>query len=403
MKNLKIFYSIDDIFPPYRVDVSELFGVSLAKRGLDTEWYMRNPISGKAASIKLNNQTVHLPGFIKRSGLLWKIINKLAFWFYDALNLWRCRNSAELIQVRDKTIAALIGLLVARIKGIPFVYWYSYPFPEDYLESAKVATGMRRLYFNCHARLERPVLYRFVMPLSDHVFVQSGQMKIDLAVYGVPPDKMTPIPMGIPSQLLSFVGTKAVQEVPGRIVYLGTLAAIRQLQVLIEAFAKVHAHIPNARLVIVGDGDIPEETVSLVRLAQQFGIGFAVDFTGFVPIEQAWKIAASAQVCVSPIYPTPVLNSASPTKLNEYMALGKPVVCNVHPEQSATINASGAGLCVPWGAEHFANAMIWLFEHPDEAREMGAKGADWVAQHRTYDRIAETVWNKYQDIMQTKS
>jgi glycosyltransferase involved in cell wall biosynthesis len=125
-----------------------------------------------------------------------------------------------------------------------------------------------------------------------------------------------------------------------------------------------------------------------------------VQFTGFVPIEKAWSYAASAAVCMSPFYPTPVLNSASPTKLVEYLALGRPVVCNNHPEQSEIIKESGAGLCVNWGAQAFADAMVWMLEHPDEAETMAAKGPAWVAANRTYPIIAENVWRKYQELLQ---
>ncbi len=42
-----------------------------------------------------------------------------------------------------------------------------------------------------------------------------------------------------------------------------------------------------------------------------------------------------------------ILRAASPTKLVEYMAMGKAVVANDHPEQKRVIEESGAGYCVP--------------------------------------------------------
>jgi hypothetical protein len=43
------------------------------------------------------------------------------------------------------------------------------------------------------------------------------------------------------------------------------------------------------------------------------------------------------------------LNPASPTKLVEYMALGKAVVANDHPDQRMVLEQSGAGICVTVG------------------------------------------------------
>jgi glycosyltransferase involved in cell wall biosynthesis len=244
------------------------------------------------------------------------------------------------------------------------------------------------------------VLYRLVMPLSNRVFVQSEQMKRDIAAYGVPESKMTPVPMGVPDKIFTSAQAHQTQIRLGQIVYIGTLAAVRRMHVLIEAFAVVHANFPDARLVIVGDGDASRERASLEQLTQQLGLDQVIRFTGFLPIEQAWEIAAAAQCCVSPIYPTPVLNAGSPTKLVEYMALGRPVICNDHPEQSEIIKECGAGLCVGWGAKEFAEAMIWMLKHPEEAEAMGAKGPAWVAAHRTYPILAEVVWRKYQEILQ---
>jgi glycosyltransferase involved in cell wall biosynthesis len=100
---------------------------------------------------------------------------------------------------------------------------------------------------------------------------------------------------------------------------------------------------------------------------------------------------AEADVCVSPFFPTPILNSTSPTKLVEYMAMGKAVVANDHPEQRLVIAESGAGLCVAWDETAFAQALLRLLRDPALARNMGERGRAWVLQHRTYDAIADLV------------
>jgi glycosyltransferase involved in cell wall biosynthesis len=400
MSFLKIFYSIEDNFPPYRVDVAELFGYALKPYDVDVEWYMRRAHAGTCAKDSFVGQIVHLPFRAASHGFVGKTITKIAFWLCDAWQLISCfGRTVSIIQVRDKYIAAVCGLLVARIKGVPFVYWCSYPFPEHYLELSSKAGGLRRLYCLAHGWMGMAVLYRFIMRLSNHVFVQSEQMKQDIAQYGVPRDKMTPVPMGVPKRLLDWADTHPVEVVQGRVVYLGTMASVRQLHVLIDAFTSVRMHCPQATLLMVGDGDHPHERASLEQQIATLGLSDAVRFTGFVPIEEAWSLAASAAVCVSPFFPTKVLASTSPTKLVEYMAIGRPVICNDHPEQSEIIRESGAGTCVAWGINEFADAIVWMLKHPQEAEVMGAKGPAWVAQNRTYPIIAEKVWQRYQIIM----
>lgn len=401
---MRIFYSIVDNFPPYRVDVAELFGRCMAGMGVEIEWYMARDKPGNRGVAFFEGQKANLPTRLISNGFLAKVVNKFFYWFCDISGLLKCLfKSLDFIQVRDKYLAALVGLLVARIKGIKFVYWCSYPFPEHDLESISIEVGIKRHLYFLRGWFGKVALYHFVMPLSDHVFVQSEQMKRDLAAYGVPEEKMTPVPMGVPDKIFAASQVRPTRIQPGQIVYIGTLAAVRRMHVLIEAFAGVHARLPDARLVIVGDGDAPWERASLERLTQLIGLDQVVRFTGFLPIDQAWEIAASAQCCVSPIYPTPVLNAGSPTKLIEYMALGRPVVCNDHPEQLHIIEESGAGLCVGWGVREFTEAMVWMLEHPEEAEAMGAKGPAWVAAHRTYPILAETVWRKYQEILRVSA
>ena len=98
-----------------------------------------------------------------------------------------------------------------------------------------------------------------------------------------------------------------------------------------------------------------------------------------------------ANVCVSPIYPSPMFNAASPTKLIEYMAMGKPVVANEHPEQSMVIEQSGAGYCVAWDEDAFAEAIVRLLNAPELATEMGERGRRYVAEHRAYDKLTDLV------------
>jgi glycosyltransferase involved in cell wall biosynthesis len=259
--------------------------------------------------------------------------------------------------------------------------------------------GFSRYVLFLKGKLVFFLLYRIIMRFADHSFVQSKQMLNDVAGYGIPAERMTPVPMGVPKRLLDWASARQTDIVAGRIVYIGTMASVRRLDVLVNAFAIVHARYPQTTLLMVGDGDHPNERSTLEDQVATLGLIEATCFTGFVPIEEAWSYAASAAVCLSPFFPTKILASTSPTKLVEYMALGRPVVCNDHPEQSEIIKESGAGLCVNWGVQEFAEAMIWMLEHPKEAEAMGAKGPAWVSAHRTYTIIAENVWRKYQEIL----
>lgn len=402
MKKYKFYYSIVDSYPAFRVDVIDLFR-SLGQLGnVEVEWFMTSGKPTSKTQVLMGVEKVHLP--IKLAGRLpiMKVINKVFYWVFDIFGLLNgAFKNISLFQTRDKYFASLFALLIARLKGVKYTYWCSYPFPEQDLEHARNASGFKRLVYTITGYWGFFVLYKIVIPLSDHAFVQSEQMRNDMAKYGIKPEKMTPVPMGVPNRIFD-IDTSRILIKPKQFAYVGTLAAIRRMHVLIEAFAEVVKHYPDATLVIVGDGIVPADRLGLEQQADQLGLGHAVIFTGFVPIDMAWEIAATSQCCISPFFPTKVLASTSPTKLVEYMALGRPVVCNDHPEQKQIIETSGAGLCVPWGVQAFADAMIWVLENPDQAEQMAKKGPDWVRKNRIYSVIAEQVWHAYEAVLSEK-
>src|SRR5690606_17527731 len=125
------------------------------------------------------------------------------------------------------------------------------------------------------------------------------------------------------------------------------------LDFLIRVLGRVREQIPDAKLYLVGRGDHPEDEELLINEAKRLDLLSAVVFVGHLPREQALAYVRDAKVCVSPFYPTPILNSTSPTKLIEYMAMGKAVVANDHPEQRLVIEESGAGYCVSWDEAAF--------------------------------------------------
>lgn len=394
---MNLYYSVVDPYPAYRVDLAELFGVELQALGVNTEWFMAASTTQIGSADFYSGQTVHRPdGATSHS----RIIAKLHYWLADLKHLLLLLfRKVDAIQCRDKYIASLAALCIAFLSGVPFFYWCSYPFPEHDRLAADALTGWSRWIGRAKAYIRFQLLYKIICHFSDHVFVQSQRMKEDMHGYGIPLEKMTPVPMGVSTRISKWIATNPTQIDPLRVVYLGTLAKSRQLEMLLDAFLMVKQTFTNAQLVFVGDGDQPSERIALEEKAEALGLQANVVFTGFVPMEEAWALSASAAICVSPIYPSPALIPASPTKIVEYLALGRPVVCNDHPEQSQIIAESGAGLCVEWSAAAFSDAIVKLLNDPVAAATMAKRGPAWVAKHRTYPTIAKVLWLKYQSLV----
>jgi glycosyltransferase involved in cell wall biosynthesis len=173
------------------------------------------------------------------------------------------------------------------------------------------------------------------------------------------------------------------------------MSPLRRLDFLLQAMRLVLAEVPDARLMMVGAGDTPADMAALKDAAASLGIAEHVIFTGQQPRSQIPAYIAAADVGVSPIRPIPLYAMSSPTKLVEMMGMACPVVANDILEQQDLLSRSGGGLCVPYEPSAFAEGIVWLLRHPDEARAMGRKGAAFIAEHRSLQVQADLIEDVY--------
>lgn len=413
-RQLRFLFFTADKYPVWRVDVSVLFGRELTSRGhlIDFVLPADSGFDG-SGELKSGSSTFRVAASGKFAGSvrqplfhLHRILNDLC-----GIRLLR-QNPYDIVVVKDKFLTGLIPLYAAKLFGVKTSFWLSWPFPEQYLDQASQSSGLRRLTYWVRGSLSRILLYRVLMPSADQVFVQSQQMMLDIEMEGVARSNMVVVPMGVDDELLDqrrnvkdqTHSDTAPQEVAARptILYLGTMDRYRRLEMLLEAMQIVRAKRPDAELVMVGGSPNPLDLESLKSISSDFRLGDAVRFTGKLNRTEAMNEVRKAWVCVSPFYPTPVLNSTSPTKLIEYMAMGKAVVVNNHPEQSLVIEESGAGLSVAWSAEAFARAIIELIAEPDRCTALGKAGREYVIQHRTYKTIADSVEREFLKLVQDR-
>ena len=402
---LKFLFVSSDKFPPFRMDVSILFGEKMVERGHIIDWLLQS------------DETLHNAYQTEWSGCKvyvgptdngTSIVSRLKKNLHDILHDFKMfrvlqKSRYDFILIKDKFVSGLMAIVASRIFGVKFIYWLSYPFPEDYLYQAKEGTARYPLIYRIRGHFINFLLYHVIMPFSDHIFVQSKQMKRDIVLQGISAEIITPVPMGVPIKEIPFFGYKTEGDKPHKekiVLYLGTLSKVRKIDFLIRAFEKILRKEENAKLYLVGGGDDPSDEQLLKDEARRLGIEDPVLITGFLPQQEAWTCVRKADVCVSPFYPTPILNSTSPTKLIEYMAMGKAVVANDHPEQSLVISESEAGICVPYEENAFAEAILYLLKHPEVAREMGIRGREYVGKHRSYEQIADLVETKLLQVCQ---
>jgi glycosyltransferase involved in cell wall biosynthesis len=142
---------------------------------------------------------------------------------------------------------------------------------------------------------------------------------------------------------------------------------------LISALPRVLKNVPDASLVLVGDGD---DRPRLEQLARDLGVSAQAHFLYGLTSEELFACYANCE-----IFALPSRGEGFGLVFLEAMAHAKPVIGGAHGGIPDIIEDGVTGTLVPHGdVEQLAEALGALLSNPGEAKEMGARGKDRVAQ-----------------------
>ena len=390
--------------PTFRPDVRVLFGEVLPEHGIFSDVVAgRTPGAEQPRPWSGGEARLCEPGRIDA-------LNRIRTFVHRVSHVLRAdRRRYDGIQVRDMPVTAALALLAARAKSLKFFYWMSYPLPEGQTALARergLSRGLARFLLPwLRGLVGHTVLYRFVLPRADHVFVQSDYMKQALAQRGIRASAMTVVPMGVALDAArrELAREPADASVPRActLVYLGTLDRPRQIERLFDVLASVRRRVPDVRLRLVGDTHEPEHRRALQAQAAAAGVAGFVEWTGWLSTADAWQQVRGADVGLSLVPRGVLLDCGSPTKVPEYLALGVPVVGNDNPDQARVIRESGAGLVANDSDGAFADAVVTLLELDPQARDaMVERGREYVSRHRDYRVIGRALAAAYRTLLE---
>ncbi|AVR95984.1 glycosyltransferase [Pseudoduganella armeniaca] len=395
---VRILQLVPEALPTFRADVAVLFGKYLPRHGV------RCDVVGKGSKAPLQEQ-----GFasVRRGALGQRWRKELSFaWLCLRAMAGARRAECDVIQARDMVSLGVAGLLVARLKGIKFVYWMSFLMCEARIDRARARLrdggGLRDRLVLAKGLVEYWLLHKVLLRHADHVFVQSDAMLDLLASQGVPRDKMSAVPMGVDMEALA---TKPQpRRLPGwenvpLLAYLGTLDPMRDIKMVVDALVLIRATYPQARLLLIGDAPRKVDVERLLEHARHAGVADAVHVTGWLPAPEAWQLLAGADVAVSYFPRGLVLDTNSPTKVLEYMALGIPSLGNDNPDQQVVMTESQAGWLTPSTPAGLAEAACRVLADPQGAALRAAAGPPYIEAKRSYRVLAEGVARRYHTLL----
>lgn len=166
----------------------------------------------------------------------------------------------------------------------------------------------------------------------------------------------------------------------------GPLAAVltalrpqKAVDVFVAAAPAILAAAPDARLAVIGDGDLRPQ---LERQAEQLGVGDRLRFFAF-------RRPAARQLRELDVFVLPSLWEAFPISVLEAMACGVPQVATAVGGTAEAVSDNETGLlCPPGDAASLATSVATLLQDPERRARMSAASRARHAASFTLERMA---------------
>ena len=254
--------------------------------------------------------------------------------------------------------AGFIGRLAARITRVPAVIhqphghvFYGYWGPGR----TALFTALERLA----ARWTDLIITLTTRGIEEHLARGIGTRK-----------RFAAVPSGVPTEALRARAprrdaARAQHDIPPDafvVAALGRCVRIKGFDLLVTAWPRVVAALPQARLLLIGDGP---ERAALEAQARRLGVAERLRVTGATPDVAGWLAAADALAA-------PSRNEGMGRALVEAMALGLPVIGAAVGGIPAVVDDGRTGRLVPpEDPAALATAVIELGRDPDLRAKLG--------------------------------
>ncbi len=214
---------------------------------------------------------------------------------------------------------------------------------------------------------------------------------------GVDVRKIITIPNGVDPQMFSPdippANLRAELGIADDVFLVGFSGNFRPwhgIDVLLEAYRRFRETGARSHLVLIGGSENKAEYETKVR---EMGLADGVTFLGTVPFDQMPSHLVCFDVLVSP--QVPLIGKTfhgSPTKLFEYLAVGKPVIASRIGQLAEVIEHEQNGLLVePGSANELAAALRRVYDDRAAAARLGANARRTVLERYTWDQNANQV------------
>lgn len=165
-------------------------------------------------------------------------------------------------------------------------------------------------------------------------------------------------------------------------IYIARYTRNKNHRFLIKALAKLQHHIPQCKLLLLGDG---EEMESCRRLAQELGVDDKVIFAGY-------QRNISAYLQLADVAVSPSLIEGLPIGLLEEMYVGLPILANTVRGHKDLIKNGETGMLYAYNDEvEFVEKFLYLYRNPEERKRLGMMAQKSIVKYSVENIIPQMI------------
>ncbi len=193
-------------------------------------------------------------------------------------------------------------------------------------------------------------------------------------------------------------GRYGISEDKVVIAFIGTFGKWHGAAVLAKAFVQCAARNQKLHLLLIGNGG---QMAAVKDILSKGKVGGRYTLTGFVEQEKGAEYLAAGDILVSPTVRNPDGTPffGSPTKIFEYMAMGKAIVASRLDQLAEVITDQYTGLlCEPGDIEELSKALLILSENKALRNSLGQAARIKVCNEHTWEKHVERIFIKLKEI-----
>ena len=247
------------------------------------------------------------------------------------------------------------------------------------------ATWSTQLGVSWVARQVGPLLERLVLKLHPTAFhTVSNTSMLEMKAFGAQ-RPIVVIPNGI--NMREYPEGESY-FLPHQFIFIGRLVFYKNLDVVIRALPRLLREVPDATLVVVGDGPMREQWCALSR---RIGVEGSVKFVGRVPHGEKVRLLSESAALLLPS----LVEGFGIVILESFACCRPAVVANVMPLSDLVSNGNDGFTLPPFEDETWAHCLAELAKNPEEATTMGRRGRTKLQASYTIESVVNMLQEMY--------